>query len=98
MKFGTAKTIGVGYETSDGTATAPDDYTAVSGTLTFTPGLTRRAFSVAIKPDELDEGDETVNLTLSSPSNAISGTPFTATLTIAEDVFKVYLPLILRNE
>jgi hypothetical protein len=31
-------TVTVDYATANGTAVAPGDYTAVSGTLTFTPG------------------------------------------------------------
>ena len=65
------KKITVDYATSDGTATAGDDYTAVSATtLTFAAGETEKTFTVAIKDDDLDEGDETFTVTLSGASNA----------------------------
>ena len=78
-------TVTVGYATSDGTATAGEDYTGVSGTLTFTSGVASQAFTVPITPDELEEGDETVMLTLSNASNATIGGNSPATLTILDD-------------
>jgi len=62
----------VDYATSDGSATAGDDYTATSGTLTFPAfgdGLTR-TFGVVFSGDVTVEGNETVTLTLSNPVNA----------------------------
>ncbi|MBT9143589.1 MAG: hypothetical protein DDT29_01997 [Dehalococcoidia bacterium] len=81
----TLNTVTVDYATSDGTATAPDDYTAASGTLTFAPGVTSQSFTVTILDDALVEGNETVNLTLSNPTNAVLGTPPAAVLTITDD-------------
>ena len=57
--------VTVNYATSNGTATAGADYTATSGTLTFTPGQTTKTFNVAVLADSLNEADETVILTLS---------------------------------
>ena len=37
-----AAPVTVDYATSDGTATAPGDYTAATGTVTFAPGDTSR--------------------------------------------------------
>lgn len=81
----TGQTVTVHYATSDGTATAPDDYTAASGTLTFNPGETSKTFTVTIIDDGLAEGDETVNLALSNPTNAELGAPSTAVLTIVDN-------------
>ena len=65
------KTITVDYATSDGTATAGDDYTAVSTTtLTFNPGETSKDIPITVISDDLDEFDETLIVTLSNPSNA----------------------------
>ena len=58
----------VDYETSDGTATAGADYTATSGTLAFAAGETSRTVSVPVLDDVVDEGNETLTLTLSNPS------------------------------
>ena len=63
-------TVTVDYATSDGTATAGADYTAASGTLTFTAGETEKTVSVPVLDDAHDEGSETLTLTLSNPSGA----------------------------
>ena len=62
--------VTVDWETSDGTATAGEDYTAGNGTLTFAPGETSKTFDVAVTGDTVDEADETFTVTLSGPSNA----------------------------
>ena len=76
--------IAVDYTTSDGTATDPDDYTGTAGTLTFAAGDTSETFTVATVEDTDPDGNETVNLTLSSPVGATLGLD-TATLTILDD-------------
>ena len=63
-------TVTVGYATSDGTATAGADYTATSGTLTFLAGETEKTVSVPVLDDVLDDGGETLKLTLSDPTGA----------------------------
>ncbi len=81
-------TDSVGYATSDGTATAGADYTAASGTLTFAPNEVSKSFTVAITDDTVaDEGQESVNLALSSPSapNHHLGSPSTAVLYIDDN-------------
>ena len=78
--------ITVNYATSNGTATAGQDYTATSGTLIFNNGETAKTFAVSITNDTLDETDETVNLTLSNPSPNVLLTPnATAVLTILDN-------------
>ena len=62
--------VTVDYATSDGTATAGEDYTATSGTLTFTAGETSKTVSVAVLDDSHDEGSETMTFTLSNASGA----------------------------
>jgi hypothetical protein len=66
----TSQTATVNYTTADGTAAAPADYAATSGTLTFAPGVTTQTISVTVSGDALNEADETFVVTLSSPSNA----------------------------
>jgi hypothetical protein len=64
-------TVGVSYTATAGSAGAGSDFTAVSGTLSFGPGVVSRNFTVPILADTRDEGNETVNLTLSSPTGGI---------------------------
>ena len=70
-----------------GTATSGTDYTAITaGTLTFAAGTTSRTFSVLVTGDTVNEPNETVVVTLSSPTNAmISATAGSATGTITDD-------------
>jgi CSLREA domain-containing protein len=75
----------VTYTTSDGTAVAPGDYTATTGTLTFNPTEAAASFNIPIVNDGIDEADETVILTLSAPAGASLGAPATATLTLTDD-------------
>ena len=63
--------VTVDYATADGTATAGEDYVAISGTLTFPAGTTTQNVTVVVNGDILDEGShETFFVNLSSPSNA----------------------------
>lgn len=75
----------VNYATSPGTATQGVDYSHTSGTLTFPIGSTSQTFTVTTLQDTAVEVNETITLTLSSPSSATLGTPSTATLTIHDD-------------
>jgi len=70
-----AAAVTVDYATGDGTATAPDDYDAAAGTVTFAAGQTEAGFAVivhgddVIEPDTI-EPDETFTVTL---TNATAG-------------------------
>jgi hypothetical protein len=82
---GSDGTVTVNYATSNGTANAGSDYTATTGTLTFLPGDTSETFNVPILPDAVVEGDETFNLTLTTPTGgAVIGSPATAVATIVD--------------
>ena len=61
-------TLTVDYATSDGTATAGTDYTAASGTLSFTAGESSKTIEVTVLDDSHDEGEETLTLRLSNAS------------------------------
>jgi N-acetylneuraminic acid mutarotase len=83
---GTASGVTVNYATSNGTGTTGSDYTTASGTLSFGSGVTSKTFTVPILPDTLDEANETVILTLSTPTGgATLGTTNPATLTITDN-------------
>ena len=60
----------VDYATSDGTAQAGADYTAASGTLSFSAGQSSGTIEVAVLDDDHDEGEETLTLRLRNPSGA----------------------------
>ena len=63
-----AEAVTVNYATSDGTAIAGRDYTAVSnGSVTIAAGNTTAEFTVSMTGDETDELDETFNVTISMP-------------------------------
>jgi len=78
--------VKVDYSVTPGTAKAVQDYTAVSGTLTFPAGETEpKIIKITIIDDELDEEDETFKVTLSNPTNANLGTPTSHTYTILDN-------------
>jgi len=57
------------FNTYDGTATAPEDYTAVRGLKVTVPAGSRRTtVPVEIKADDVKEPDEFLKVTISSPS------------------------------
>jgi hypothetical protein len=85
LSAASAFTVTVNYATSDGTATAGNDYTSTSGTLAFAPGVTSQSVSITILNDSAAESSKTITLTLSSLTNATLGTPNSATLTIIDD-------------
>jgi len=84
---GSEDAVSVDYATSNGTATAGEDYTAASGTLEWADADgDPKTFTVAIIDDNLVEGEKTVNLTLSGPTGGAGlGTPNTAVLTIVDN-------------
>ena len=70
-----------------GTATGSGtDYTLANGTLTISAGSTAGTITIAsIVNDALDEANETVIVTLSSPSNATLGSDSVHTYTITDN-------------
>ena len=64
-------TVSVDYATVDGTARAGVDYTATSGTLTFSAGERSKAVQVRVLDDTHDEGEETFTLALSNASGGV---------------------------
>ncbi|MBP9715643.1 MAG: fibronectin type III domain-containing protein [Candidatus Pacebacteria bacterium] len=69
-----------------GTATGSGtDYTLASGTATITAGQTATNIEAVINNDSIKEGDETIIVTISSPTNASLGANTTHTYTITDD-------------
>jgi hypothetical protein len=66
-------TVTVNYGTADGTAQASRDYETAAGTLTFAPGETSKAVTVAVKGDTQVEAHETFFVNLSGAVNAVIG-------------------------
>ena len=64
LSAASSQQVTVDYATSDGTATAGEDYTATSGTLTFTAGETTKTISVPIIDDTVNDSGETFGVTL----------------------------------
>ena len=66
-----ASNVTVQYATAGGTANFGTDFTATSGTLTFTPGQTSKTVTVAVSGDTTGEPNEDFFLTLSGATNAV---------------------------
>lgn len=82
------KALSVNFATvGGGTAEVGTDYLATNGTLTFPAGTLSKTFGVRLVNDTLVEPDETVNLALSSPSNALLGPVSEGTLLITNNDF-----------
>ena len=82
-----AGTVTADYETSDDTAEAGEDYTAHSGTLTFTAGETSKTITILITNDDIHEADvEFLSVVVSSADGAtVSRTAGSANIWITSD-------------
>jgi hypothetical protein len=69
------RTVSIAYSTAPGTATAPADFAAASGTVEFAPGETSDQVAITVVSDYGDDPDETFSLQLSSPVNASIPSP-----------------------
>ena len=68
-----SSTVTVDYHTEDRSATAPEDYQATAGTLTFALGETEKTVSVPIVDDTVEDSGESFALLLSNVSGARLG-------------------------
>ena len=84
LSAATTKTVTVDFATTDGTATAANDYISTSGTLTFNPGITSQTLDVTIVQDAIDEAHETFDVVLSNSTNATISDA-TGVMTITDD-------------
>lgn len=88
IKDGAApNTVTVHYATSDGfSASAPGDYTATSGDLTFEPNETTKQFTIPIVENTVYEGHESFNVVLSNPTGgAAVRAPWTAQVGVQDN-------------
>lgn len=94
-------TTTVNYSTDDDTATQPSDYTAISGTLALSPGVTTTTVTVLVNGDNSYEPDETFDVTLSDPSEATIDSDFkvgTGTITNDDSVPQVTIDDVSLTE
>ncbi len=75
-------TVTVQYATADGTATAGDDYTATSGTLTFDPGETVETIVVPVNAAASPRASRMFSVTLTNPTGNATVADATGTVTI----------------
>ena len=69
----------------NGVASSRCDYAASVGTISFAAGESSKTISIPIVDDAYAEGAETFTIRLNSPSGAVLGPPFTATITINDN-------------
>ena len=76
----------IDYSTSDETAVAGQDYTSVSGTLSFAPGETYKPLAVPMLDDNITETLESFKVSLNNANGSSGlGTPNTAEVFIIDD-------------
>jgi beta-glucanase (GH16 family) len=81
-----AEEVTVAYATANSTAVGGQDYTATSGTLTFAAGDTEETFTIQTSEDSETEINETVLLSLSTPTGgAVLGALSSAILIIVDN-------------
>jgi hypothetical protein len=75
LSYPTLQAVRVDYRTLNGTAVAPGDYKAKSGTVTFLLGATQRTIAIAVKGDRTTEPNETFLVELLNPRKAVIADP-----------------------
>lgn len=75
----------VDFATIDGTATAPVDFTANSGTLNFAAGEMTKTVTISVNGDTQAELDETFSVVLSNPTNGVTLDDATGNTTVLND-------------
>ena len=61
------------------------DYSVTGTTISLSPGETMDSIRVTSLSDTFEEGDETIIITMGTPTNGIKGTPDQVTLTIIDE-------------
>jgi len=84
---GSDNTVQINYTATNGTAVSPANFTAVSGVLTFGPGVTSQSFKVKTASGSSTNSDRTVNLQLYGATGGAITTQSNAVLTIVNTTF-----------
>jgi hypothetical protein len=84
--------------TVSGTASNPADYTISASPVTFLAGQTSRTINVTVVNDALDEFDETVIVTMGTPTNAQLGTTTQHTMTILDNDATPHISFTLASQ
>lgn len=88
----------VDYATADGTAVAPSDYAEMSGTFTWTDGVSgNQTISIPITDDDVAELTESFTVTLSNAVSATLGADSTAIVSIDDNDAVAQLPITPGN-
>jgi PGF-pre-PGF domain-containing protein len=77
--------VSLDFAVTGGTATHGVDFTLTPGTLTIDAGNVSANVSITILDDQIDDGDESIEITISDPEGGRLGALTTFTLTIADD-------------
>jgi len=80
-----------------GTAVSPADYSIATSSVLFSTDEQTKTISISIANDALNEGNETVILTLGTPTGAELGIQTTHTLTIIDDDPEPFVDFTLDN-
>jgi hypothetical protein len=96
---GTTGAVSVTLSATGGTATAGTDFTGLPMTVTIPDGKSSVTVTVPITNDTAVEGDETVTLAISAPTNlAVLGTPTTTTVTITDNDAPANRPVVISGQ
>ena len=85
LSTASGKRASVEYAVTGGTAENGKDYTLTNGTLVFEPGELSKSIDIGIIDDKLHEDNETIEVTLSNPVNAVLGKQTVHTYTIIDN-------------
>ncbi len=69
LNYGSTKVVSAQFAVTGGTATSDVDYEATQGLVVFETGSTEAQVRIPLIDDDLQEGNETVEVTLSNPTN-----------------------------
>jgi Tol biopolymer transport system component len=81
-----SETVQVDYAVTGGSASGGGvDYVLTGGTLTFDPGMVAQTIEILLVDDLVQESEETMEISLSNPQNAVLTANNSYTLTIEDD-------------